>query len=43
MPWSAAIFEKKKRVLHQKDRLPCKRQATEAILTVELLDKSWKS
>ena len=41
MPQSAAIFEKK-RVLHHKDRFPCKKQATEAILVAELIiwDKS---
>ena len=43
MPLSAAIFEKIKQLLHQKGHFPCKKQATEAILAVELWDKSWKS
>ena len=44
MPRSAAIFEKKKKkVLHQKGRFPCKKQATEAIWATELWNKSWKS
>ena len=43
MPRSAAIFEKKKRVLHQKCQFPCKKQDTEAILAAELWHKSLKS
>ena len=43
MPRSATNFEKKNSVLYQKGHFPCKKQATEAILAVELWDKSWKS
>ena len=44
MPWSAAIFEKKKKEFFIKLAIfPVKKQATEAILTAELWDKSWNS
>ena len=42
MPQSAAIFEKKQSS-SSKVPFPCKKQATGAILAVELWDTSWKS
>ena len=42
MQRTAAICGKKT-VLHQKGFFPCKKQATEAVLAMELGDKSWKS
>ena len=40
MPQSAAIFEKKKQSSSSKVPFPCKKQATGAILAVELWDTS---